>query len=423
MVPAVTEATSGAPPDESASGITDGTIDDYAGAETEQEAGTIGRADLRSAFVTGVDWTTATLLQQLRNGNINLNPRFQRREVWQPDRKSRFIESILLNIPVPQIVLAELPEQRGRYIVLDGKQRLLTLRQFCSDPAAHQEDAPFRELSLQGLKLREDLNGKRYMDLRDEPGLADDRDAFDNSTVRTVIVRNWPNNSYLFLVFLRLNTDSVALSPQELRQALQPGRFTDYVDERAVESAPLRDALNQSGPDFRMRDTEVLLRAVAFALRPEAYAGNLKHFLDSTCDVYNSSWSEYAAQVATRVDRIEAAIALTLDIFGPRVAFSRYTNGLPERRFNRAIFDVLAHSLAQPDVAVAAANKGSAVVDALQTLCTGDERFVRSVTTTTKSIPATAYRFSAWAATLSNAIEVPVAVPDDFQAKAAAATN
>src|SRR5665647_2874723 len=121
-------------------------VDESVGAETESDAGVISPDGLRQAFVTASDWTTATIIDQLRRGNIDLNPRFQRREVWQPPRKSRFIESLLLNFPVPQIVLAEKQGQRGRYVVLDGKQRLLTLRQFCVEAEEHEEDKPFASL-------------------------------------------------------------------------------------------------------------------------------------------------------------------------------------------------------------------------------------------------------------------------------------
>jgi len=392
-------------------------VDESVGAETESDAGVISPDGLRQAFVTASDWTTATIIDQLRRGNIDLNPRFQRREVWQPPRKSRFIESLLLNFPVPQIVLAEKQGQRGRYVVLDGKQRLLTLRQFCVEAEEHEEDKPFASLSLSKLQLRADLDGLTYTDLRDEPGFADDRDAFDNSTIRTVVVRNWPSESYLFLVFLRLNTESVALSPQELRQALKPGRFTDFVDERAVESPNLKVALNQSGADFRMRDTEVLLRALAFNLRPSEYSGNLKDFLDQTCEVFNASWATEAGRVSAAVDVIEAAIGTAIEIFGPRVAFSRYSNGLPERRFNRAIFDVVVHSLSQPLVRDAAINNQEAVVDCLKTLCERDQDFVTAITSTTKSMMATATRFVRWADALSEALGTAVEVPDDYQSR------
>lgn len=396
-------------------------IDELAGAETEEDAEPIDALGLRSAFVSGSDWTISTLLDQLRRGNIDLNPRFQRREVWREARKSRLIESILLNFPIPQIVLAESPSNRSRFIVIDGKQRLLTLRQFCADPLEHPEDSAFTRLRLRGLKLRGDLNTKSYHDLKATPGLADDRDAFDNCTIRTVVIRNWPSPDYLFRIFLRLNAETVALSPQELRQALEPGPFVDFIDERAVNSDALRTALGQAGPDFRMRDTELLLRAVAFALRADAYAGNLKAFLDTTCSTLNKSWESRAEVVAAAVDRIEEATSAALAIFGPRVAFSRYTAGEPERRFNRAIFDVIVHSLSQRDVRMAALRSPQSVVDTLKELCDSDHRFVDAITSTTKSLPNTAYRFSRWANALAASLGVDVAIPATYLERAAQA--
>lgn len=394
---------------------TGGVDDALVGAESETDAAPVNIDSLRDAYVTSSDWTAATIVDQMRRGNIELNPRFQRREVWQPQRKSRFIESLLLGLPVPQIVLAEAKGQRGRYLVLDGKQRLLTIRQFYSDPELEPADEGFKELRLKGLDLRPDLEGVRYRDLQEQPGLADDRDAFDNGTVRAVVVRGWPSEDYLYTVFLRLNTGSVSLSPQELRQALMPGPFVDYVDERATESDPLRRALNQSGPDFRMRDTEILLRALAFNTRGAEYGGNLKQFLDSTCQIFNSSWHTAEAEVKDSLDRIEAAIGLAIDIFGERVAFSRYTDGIPERRFNRAVFDVIIDSLAQPVVASAARNQPPVVVDSLMKLCADDPNFVASIAATTKSLGATAYRFVRWADTLGAALGVVVESPQGYR--------
>ena len=85
--------------------------------------------EISEIVVSGTDWTTETILHQIIGGNIELNPRFQRRDAWSKIRKSRFIESIVLGFPIPQIVLAN-NKERGKYIVLDGKQRLLTILQF-----------------------------------------------------------------------------------------------------------------------------------------------------------------------------------------------------------------------------------------------------------------------------------------------------
>jgi hypothetical protein len=83
--------------------------------ENEDDLEPVELDDVAEALVTATDWTTETILNQLRRGNIDLNPRFQRRDAWTPPRKSLFIESIILGLPVPQLVLAERTDQKARF--------------------------------------------------------------------------------------------------------------------------------------------------------------------------------------------------------------------------------------------------------------------------------------------------------------------
>src|SRR5262249_1910276 len=158
------------------------------------------------AVVTDTDWTAETILSQLRRGNIQLNPRFQRRDAWNKPRKSRFIESLVLGLPIPQIVLAEDKNKRGKFIVLDGKHRLLALRQFAagSSFAASEEEESFKGFSLTGLEVREDLRLATLKKMENNDDYVDDLNSLLNETIRTVVVRRWPNEDFLNLVFLRL---------------------------------------------------------------------------------------------------------------------------------------------------------------------------------------------------------------------------
>ena len=133
--------------------------------ESEDDLRALDPSLLGQAVVFGTDWTAATLIDQLRRGNVRLDPIFQRRDAWDPKRKSRFIESIVLGLPIPQIVLAEAKDEKGAFLVIDGKQRLLSLEQFAGTHAT----AP---LVLAGLKFRKELNGKTYEDLQNDTRLA-----------------------------------------------------------------------------------------------------------------------------------------------------------------------------------------------------------------------------------------------------------
>jgi uncharacterized protein with ParB-like and HNH nuclease domain len=72
------------------------------------------------ATLWSTDWTTETIISQLMKGNINLSPKFQRRNAWNDKRKSLFIESLFLGLPVPQLILAEDKNKKGSFIVIDG---------------------------------------------------------------------------------------------------------------------------------------------------------------------------------------------------------------------------------------------------------------------------------------------------------------
>jgi hypothetical protein len=379
---------------------------------TDEDEEPVAKNDITKAVVTGTDWTTETILSQLRRGNIQLNPRFQRRDAWDVVRKSRFIESLLLGLPIPQLVLAEQKDRRGAFLVLDGKQRLLALRQFAvGSLASDDSDAAFSQLRLRGLDVREELEGTSLATLEQDGSLADDLNAFLNQTIRTVVVRSWPDEAFLNLVFLRLNTGSVSLSPQELRQALHPGQFTDFLDEYSADSLSVRRALRSDEPDFRMRDIEILLRFFAFHDYLSAYHGNLKEFLDTVTGELNASWAASEQAVRRTAALCDSAIDTTFAVFEEN-AFYRWELSKYERRFNRAVFDVMTYYFAQQDVAAISSERKEAVTAAFRNLCDHDAEFRQSIQATTKSITATHTRLYKWGMALSDALLRPVSVPE-----------
>lgn len=383
------------------------------GVETEEDATSALVEGGRQAFITSSDWTTETIVSQLRKGNINISPAFQRREVWDRTRKSRLIESIFLNLPVPQIVLAEKTNQPHQYIVLDGKQRLLTIRQFCAD-ATQMPDADFEPLFLSNLQLLKQLNGRSYSSMvsdEQHSGIVDD---FDNHTIRTVVIRNWPDVDYLHRVFLRLNTGSVRLSSQELRQALEPGQFTDFLDKSAIASTALQDALGIDSPDFRMRDNEILLRYLAFALDAERYGGNLKRFLDDTARSLNAHWDEKRSIIEAETALCEDTIRRTQAIFGREDSFTSHDGRAFQGRFNRAVFDIMTYFFRDESLADAAMSRRTEIKGAFVKRSNSDTHFQQALTTTTKSLQATSTRFVTWAEELTSVTGLSVEAPKRF---------
>ena len=377
--------------------------------ETEDDLGSHNPEDFQAA-VSGTDWTVETIVNQMRKGRVDLNPRFQRRNAWLRQRKSQLIESMMLRYPIPQLVLAERPEAPGTYFVIDGKQRLLALRQFCVDPS-DARDAEFEPLKLIGLEILEDLNGMHWNDVQaNRPDLAA---KFENHTIRTVFLSHWESDDLLLSLFLRLNTGSVTLSPQELRQALIPGRFVEWVDERSGSSPGLARLLGNTVPDRRMVDAELLLRFLAFNRSTIEYRGNLKRFLDDTCRWFNSTWeaSESVAEAGLR--DLELSIESAFNVFGDIGVCRKWTGTVYERPFNRALFDVVVGGFAHPDVREAATARPRELEDGYKRLCVTDAPFIRAVTATTKTGDAFRTRFNAWRRVVQDTIGegFPLPVP------------
>jgi hypothetical protein len=355
------------------------------------------------AVVTGTDWTTETILSQLKRGNIVLNPRFQRRDAWNRKQKSRFIESIVLGLPIPQLVLAEKKDARGRFIVLDGKQRLLSLLQF----AGGAPDSPHNAFRLQGLDIREDLNRYTYERLERDPTTSDVLTAFHNHTIRTVVIRSWPNIGFLHTVFLRLNTGSLKLSAQELRQAMFPGGFSDFADDAAVNSVALKALLDLKHPDYRMRDVELLVRHLAFRNFLSEYKGRMKDFLDDACDKLNSDWESLRPSLETQVGDLNAAATIAMEIFGAG-SVARMPGS---RSFNRAIFDVISFYFSDFRIRDAAAAAPPAVVEAYQRMFRDPSSFLNATVKDTAAPAHTALRFQLWGEALRNATGLDFNIP------------
>ncbi len=359
------------------------------------------------AVVSASDWTTETILSQLKRENIFMNPRFQRRDAWTIPNKSRFIESLVVGLPIPQIVLAERKGARGKYIVLDGKQRLLSMLQFVG-----QSEGKNNGFILKGLEITEELEGKSYKDMCSDGTLSNQVNSFSNQTIRAVVIRNWPDLTFLHLVFLRLNTGSVKLSPQELRQAYFPGPFSDFIDDTASASSALKKLLRLDEPDFRMRDIELLVRYLAFQNFLEEYRGDMKQFLDDTCGKLNRDFGEITeTRINNQIMEFEKATNAAITIFGLEDVARRPKEVGGRRAFNRAIFDALVFYFTRNDVRDSAVNYKDKVKTGFYDLWKSNNEFVKSVESTTKSIPATFTRLSEWGSKLREVLGIDVKVP------------
>lgn len=358
------------------------------------------------AVVWGTDWTTETIARQLEKGNIDLNPSFQRRDAWTNKEKSKLIESLMLGLPVPPIILAESKEKKNSYIVIDGKQRLLSIRRFYSkitekefkEKAIKEKDV-FKQLKLSGLEILKELNGCSYEEIEKENG--EYINNLENQAIRTIVIKNWPDESFLYTVFLRLNTGSKKLSPQELRQALKPGAFLDFLDDATATSDIIKKMLNNKDADPRMKDIELALRYFSFKYNITNYTGNLKEFLDQTCQMLNDKWMLIEEEIREDFVQLEKAIEFVYDTFDSTSPFSRYGNGKCSNRFNRSIFELFTFYFSQSKIRnFVSGNKEEFVQKFIK--MNDDTEFIASVSDTTKEVGKVVVRFALFAELLSS---------------------
>lgn len=245
---------------------------------------------------------------------INVRPAYQRRLRWRANQKSRLIESLILNIPVPPVFLYE--TELARYEVMDGQQRLSTVQEFIAG-----------EFSLTGMQILEGLNGHRYSDC--PPRV---KRSLDRATLSAVVLLLESetggglgdlrrSRDIRHFVFDRLNTGGTRLNPQEIRNALYQGPFNDLLitisqlalftevfgipphdgeptDENYVAPERQRNTLYAS-----MRDCELVLRYYALRMA-DNIKGSMKSMLDRTMENMTLSRSDIDSWKSEYEDRL-----------------------------------------------------------------------------------------------------------------------
>jgi hypothetical protein len=266
------------------------------------------------------------IMARIRGGDeeIDLMPDFQRRAgIWDETRKSRLIESLLLRIPLPVFYVAS--DKDDRWAVVDGLQRITTLKEFIHD----------KSLVLTRLEFLHDLNGRNF------DGLSRQMQRRIQETEVTVhVIQPGTPSAVMFNIFKRINTGGLPLSAQEIRHAIKQGPATKLLKQLA-ESKEFKEATGNSINDERMADRECILRFCAFSIHdPQAYSsGDLDSLLIQTMDQINKWPSSNIEMLSQNFAR---AMISAKRVLG-RWAFRKYYG--PHYRLspiNKALFEVWA---------------------------------------------------------------------------------
>jgi hypothetical protein len=380
-------------------------FEDEATSENEDDI-QVAATDFDRLLIAPSDWTVSTIYD-LIGKQLQLDPAYQRRNVWQVKAKSRFIESLLLGIPIPQILLASKTGQKNSFLVLDGKQRLSTIREFLD---GYYSDGKI--FKLKGLRILKSLENKTWTDLEK---FEDWADRLSNEPIRTTVLRGWENESVLYEIFYRLNSGSVKLSPMELRMSLLPGDFLKFIIAWTESVGPIHHLLRKRQPDARMSDVELAIRYLAFKDQKTQYTGDLKVFLDEFCRINNEDFSSnYQSEIKCKnlLSEMNEAINTGLYEFGDKHFCKKYSDGNYETRFNRAVFDVLIGALSNKDIRAWVEINPGIMKNLYERLCKNNHDFIKSVETTTKSPEAVRIRFGAWYHEVSQASGIVLQMPD-----------
>jgi hypothetical protein len=213
----------------------------------------------------GADYPVDSLIQRLEK-EVVFVPFFQRKFVWTLKQASRFIESLLLGLPVPGVFLAR-DEPSAKLFIIDGQQRLRSLQFFYSGIIRG------KEFFLQGVQQR--YEGKTYKTLEQEDQLR----LNDSIIHATIIKQDEPSDdqSSVYHIFERLNTGGTLLHPQEIRACIYHGPFNDLL-AGLNEIEAWRNVYG--APSNRLKDQELVLRFLALYFSSDNYSRPMKEFLN-----------------------------------------------------------------------------------------------------------------------------------------------
>lgn len=272
----------------------------------------------------GADYPVDALVKRMRDGTLYVPP-FQRGFVWSITVASRFIESLLLGLPVPGIFLSKEPDSQ-RLLVIDGQQRLRTLQYFYDGIFGDTG----REFALVG--VQEQFRGLTYKSLAD-----DDRRRLDDSILHATIVKQdepSDDQSSIYHIFERINTGGIQLTPQEIRACIYHGPFQALLQN-----------LNRVGSwrsvygpeDSRMRDQELILRFLALYFWGQNYSKPMKGFL-------NAYMGRNRELRLTSEEEIRRAFEPTIELISQAIGKAAFK---PRRALNAAVFDAVMIGIAR----------------------------------------------------------------------------
>ena len=351
------------------------------------------KEQMRQIFPQKIELPISTLPEMIKD-QIDLSPDFQRRDIWNPSKQSRFIESIIMNVPIPPIFLGE--DDYGKYVVLDGRQRLTAVREFLAN-----------SYQLEGLRVWEELNDLNFHALQ--------KKGLDKTITRrfipAVLLLKESSPEVKYDVFDRLNTGGVTAEPMEIRNAIYRGEFNKLLHGLSAEATfrklwdiPLDpDEMVLNTTYSRMEDLELVLRF--FALQEhENFSGMFKDYLSRFMAKRNKEYAQDPFLKSQDEMLFKRAITNSWNIFGLD-AFRKPVKQADKKSVKSApLADAIMYALSQYDTKEISDKAAQRIRDAIKALFDKDMKFKQSIGTGTNGKGATTYRLDTAAKVVKQAL-------------------
>lgn len=277
----------------------------------------------------GADLSFRELISMYEEDEL-VKPELQRKYVWDKGEASRFIESILLGLPVPSIFLAQSGSQK---LIVDGYQRLMTVYDYVRGIFSTDEKI-FKLSNSERINAR--WRNKAFAELS-----TDDQRKIKSTTIHAIIFeQKKPENddTSLYQVFERINTSGRTLTPQEIRNCVYQGSFNTLLF-KLNENKKWREMFGSDTPDSRMRDIEFILRF--FLMKSDVVLESvskqipLKKSLNNTMHLHQNDSSDGIAKMQNDFNK---TIDFVYGSLGGN-AFKNFSRGGFTKKFHPAIYD------------------------------------------------------------------------------------
>ena len=283
--------------------------------------------------ITSLTQNVSTLMERLVNEEIDLSPAFQRgSDLWDKEKQSRLIESLMLRIPIPSFYFDMVCE--GEWKVIDGLQRLTAFRNYLIGEKRVMDDGEeiFVKREFEGLQYLKDFNGKTF----DELPRQYIRRIKEAQVIVFGVQKGTPEN-IVYNIFERINTGGLKLEPQEIRNAMYHGAASELA-KKLAKGEEFLDATLYAVKPKRMADQEYVIRFMAFTeldYRIE-YKDDIDHFLILTMKKVNN----YSDTDLKRIEKnFLKVMRYSKDIFGKN-AFRKIGDGGRRGPINKALFEL-----------------------------------------------------------------------------------